>query len=298
MVDFTYCDSEALHAERTKAASLTPNQFHKLCPGAHPQLGSGGGDGSSSKYRRFGMPRCGDGSNFSFFFSRPLKQLANAQKILIEFQGGGACWDEETCGMQQDYLSFPEYYDSFVGLSCSAIEYGVAEQGGNPLSLLCAKQVGETDFREYNTIVVPYCTQDVHIGDAPGQTVGDETINFVGSHNMVRTLDWVFSNFPNPTHIFLTGCSAGGTAVPIAYDLINKHYNKFGPRSVNINSIMDSSTYLTPAYFLENGYPSWNPSTIMQKKLRFNFQKYQYSTSYPDLVWDHVLRRGSNRDRW
>ena len=149
MVSYTYCDSDAYKAEKTKASSLTPNQFHKLCPGLHSNTA-------------FGQPRCGDGSNFAFFYSAPLKQLTNDKKIIIKFQGGGACWDEETCGMQQDYLTFPEYYDNFVGLSCSEIEYGAAVQGGNPLSLLCAKKVGNTDFREYNTIVVPYwyvCTK-------------------------------------------------------------------------------------------------------------------------------------------
>jgi len=304
MPDYTYCDYDALPAEGTKASSLVPNQFHKLCPGAHVQ--SGDGYSSSTKYSAFGQPRCGDGSNFSFFVSRPLKQLVNDKKILIEFQGGGACWDGDTCGIQEDYLTFPEWYDNFVGLSCSEIEYGAAVQGENPLSMLCSKKVGNTDFREYNTIVVPYCTQDVHIGDAPGVSYdGENYINHVGAHNMVRTLNWVFSNFPNPTHIFLTGCSAGGTAVPVAYDLINKHYNTFLkggggplPRAVNINAIMDSSVYLTPSYFLQYGLPNWNPGTIMKQKLHFNFNKYQYQERYPDLLWNHILKRGSNHDRW
>ena len=166
MPDYTYCDDDAYPAEKTKASSLTPNQFHKLCPGAHIQPFSSGSssnnndDGSSSssntKYSAFGQPRCGDGSNFSFFLSRPLKQYTNTKKILIEFMGGGACWDEDTCGMQQDMLAFPDYFDNFVGLSCSEIEYGAAVQGGNPLSLLCSKEVGGTDFRQYNTIIVPY----------------------------------------------------------------------------------------------------------------------------------------------
>ncbi len=86
-------------------------------------------------------------------------------------------------------------------------------------------------------------TQDVHIGDAPNLSYdGSNIVRHVGAHNMIRTLNWVYSNFPNPTNIFLTGCSAGGTAVPIAYDLINKHYNTFlkgGPRSVNVNAISE-----------------------------------------------------------
>ncbi|KAL3816498.1 hypothetical protein ACHAXA_011303 [Cyclostephanos tholiformis] len=79
-----------------------------------------------------------------------------SRKIMIEFVGGGACWDEETCGMQKDYLSFPNTFNSFVGMSCSEIEYAAATQGGRSLSMLCSKAIGRTDFREYNTIVVPY----------------------------------------------------------------------------------------------------------------------------------------------
>lgn len=165
MAIYTYCDDDAYHAESTKASSLTPNQFHKLCPGTHVKFGSSSssnnGDYSSSsssstKYAPFGQPRCGDGSNYSFFVSRPLKQYTNDKKLIIEFMGGGACWDDQTCTMQSDMLSVPEYFDNFVGMSCSEIEYGAAVQGGNPLSLLCAKSVGDTDFREYNTVVVPY----------------------------------------------------------------------------------------------------------------------------------------------
>lgn len=275
MVSYSYCDNDALFTEKTKSSSLTPNQFHKLCPGQH------------YKNVAFSQPRCGDGSNFSFFYSPPLKQLLNDKKLIIEFQGGGACWDNDTCGMQQDYLSYPQYFDNFIGMSCTEIEYGAAVQGGNPLSLLCAKKIGNTDFREYNAIVVPHCTQDVHIGDNPTVSYdGENTIHHVGGHNMIRTLNWIFSNFPNPTHIFLTGCSAGGTAIPVAYDLINKHYNTLlkGGRSVNINSIMDSSVYLTPSYFLTNGLPNWNPGSITKKKLGFNYNKYQYDERYPDMV--------------
>jgi hypothetical protein len=61
--------------------------------------------------------------------------------------------------------------------------------------------------------------------------------------------------------------------------------------------IVDSSVYLTPQNFLYNGYPNWNPETIM-KKIGFNYDRLKHEENYPDLVWDHVLRRGSNSDRW
>jgi len=183
-----------------------------------------------------------------------MKQLSNDRKVLIEFQGGGACWNANTCDMGKEYLSVSDSYDNFVGTSCSQVEYGAAAQGGNPLSMLCAKQIGGTDFREYNYVMVPYCTQDVHIGDSFDVSYEDgSTIHHAGAHNMMSTLRWVFRHFPNPSHIFLTGCSAGGTAVPVAYSVLDRHYNTLlkGGRNVQISSIMDSSVYLTPSYFLQ-----------------------------------------------
>ena len=67
--------------------------------------------------------------------------------------------------------------------------------------------------------------------------------------------------------------------MPIAYDLIQKHYNSFlngaggfGVKAVDIGVIMDSSVYLTPDVFLEDYIGNWETRTIM-KKIRFNFDK-------------------------
>ena len=266
MTSYAHCPENSLPTT-THASTLTPNTFHKLCPAQHV---------SSVP---LGQPQCGDGTSFSFFYSRPPARLANTNKILIEFQGGGACWDENTCGMQSTMLTWPEIYDNFIGKSCSEIDYGLQSNAeGTPISMLCAKSVGGTDFREYNTVIIPYCTQDVHLGDSI-QYYGDDTVRHVGAHNMWQTLQWIFANFPNPTHIFLTGCSAGGTAVPIAYDLIQKHYNSFlrgaggfGAKAVDIGVIMDSSVYLTPDVFLKDYIGNWETRTIMNK-IRFNFDK-------------------------
>ena len=34
------------------------------------------------------------------------------------------------------------------------------------------------------------------------------------------------------------------------------------------------------------------------KQVGFNYDRLKHEENYPDLVWDHVLRRGSNSDRW
>jgi hypothetical protein len=134
------CDDNAVH-DNIKASRLVPNTFHKICP----PIESGS---------PFGHPQCGDGTNFSFFFSKPPQKKQNKKSILIEFQGGGACWDANTCEHMAGYLTFPSEFDSFVGKSCSEISYGVSGYGTNsrtPINMLCSGQVGDVDFSEYNT---------------------------------------------------------------------------------------------------------------------------------------------------
>jgi hypothetical protein len=297
---FTHCDADALPAETTAASSLTPDRFYKLCPGSHllqtADNESTSTTTSESTYAPFGQPRCGDGSNFSFLASLPKNTQAYSKKIMIEFAGGGACWNQVTCNMQKSQLTLGTYLNNFVGMSCSQIASGMKSLGF-PSSMLCDRQIGNTDFTEYTTIMVPYCTQDVHIGDAPNVTYGEEedVVHHVGGHNMYRTLDWVFTNFPDATDVFLTGCSAGGTALPFAYDMVNEFYNSRnnGDGMANVNVVMDSAVYLTPSTFLENYYNNWNPATMLQQ-IGFDdtFDSKKYDEDFPNLILDHVLARG------
>mmetsp|Transcript_27585 Transcript_27585/g.67097 ORF Transcript_27585/g.67097 Transcript_27585/m.67097 type:complete len:819 (+) Transcript_27585:229-2685(+) len=287
-LSYSTCDSDSIPAS-TKASNLVPNQFHKLCPGV-PNSAVGG----------LKHPICGDGTPFSFFFAKPTQRKMNTAKLLIEFMGGGACWDADTCGQQQSYLTFPSKLDNFVSKSCSEIHAG---QGDLQFNMLCAQtNVGSVDFTTYNTLIVPYCTQDVHVGSQSVTYEDGSTINHVGGANTMAAMEWVFENFPNPSHIVLTGCSAGGTALPIAYDMLNMHYNRWtrsppGMRSVQISALADSSVYLTPTYFLQNAFGNWGPGPIM-KKLSFPFNKYKDSENYSTEVWNHVLKRGPNSDQW
>ena len=142
--------------------------------------------------------------------------------------------------------------NAFVGYSWSEVAYSTNNLNGYPINLLCAQSIGSTDFTEYTSIVVPYCTQDIHIGD---QTITYEeglTMNHRGGHNTMGVLRWVFKNFPNPSRIFLTGCSAGGAVLPIVHDLLRKHYSRVGRRTVKISTLGDSHVYLTPIYFHQN----------------------------------------------
>jgi len=280
-VSHEHCDANALPAGATPASSLERDVFHKICPGSLTFAS----DGTDVP---LGQPRCGDGSNFSFVFSRPTEEAEGSsrtsggggERIVIELAGGGACWDSATCLLQSMMLSFPPWFDEFVGSSCSDFED----------EILCSKTVGGADFRGYNFVFVPYCTQDVHMGDVTEGT--DYGVRHVGAHNLKGTLAWVFDNFPSPAEIFITGCSAGGTPLPVVYDVINSHYSS---KDVDINVISDSPVYLTPDHFLRNYFPNWNAGTLIEST-GFDFESHKDERELPTFIFDHVLGRSKEGD--
>jgi hypothetical protein len=306
---FTIDDSKPLR-------QLNPNQFYKICPTSSfdsSSISSYTSSSSSSLSSSLGRaPVCGDGSEFCFYFTRPPQRALNDERILIELMGGGACWDANTCDKQRDYLYInSDGLDGALGRSCQEVQYGMTS-GGTAANMLCAAtsgyagNSGEGDgqqrqqssmFAKYNTIIVPYCTQDVHVGAKTMTYEDGSMVHHMGAHNIASVLDWMYRNFRSPRHVAVTGCSAGATAVPVVQQLINQQYNHFGNRNTQVNALTDSPVYLTPTYFLENALGNWNPEPLMSK-IGLPYNKYRTTEEYPTLLWDFILRKGDNRNRW
>ncbi len=83
------------------------------------------------------------------FFVRPGK----VNKVIVEFQGGGACWDYLSCTpgahIFVDHMRIPP------AMSDESVATGLLDHSDprNP-------------FRDWTHVYVPYCTGDVHWGDA------------------------------------------------------------------------------------------------------------------------------------
>lgn len=133
---------------------------------------------------------CARGSPYAFF-----TRAANPAKLLIYFQGGGACWDAATCA------PIPAAFDDVVlGDEINAYSTGIFNfaNGENPLA-------------DYSTVFVPYCTGDWHTGSTT-VAYGEQTIHHNGYANATATLNWTFANFPAPDEVVISGCSAGSYA--------------------------------------------------------------------------------------
>jgi hypothetical protein len=126
-------------------------------------------------------------------------------KLMIFLEGGGACFNSTTCGEN------PFHFDQ----TTFAAQFVAAE---SKLGIFSRTDTSNA-VADYNMVYVPYCTGDVHAGNAPNTTVpgvvGPQ--QFVGYTNMTQYLARIVPTFPNTTRVLLAGQSAGGFGAALQY---------------------------------------------------------------------------------
>ncbi len=155
---------------------------------------------------------CSDGSDYRFF-ARP----GDPRKLLIYFQGGGACWNGRSCDPDLDPTYIVNTGDLDLGRADGIFAF---EQDANP-------------FRDHSVVVAPYCTGDVHLGDSVTAYEAPTTrqhpshtfeVQHRGHINGLAVLDWVYTRFFRPESIFVTGSSAGSIPSPYYAMLVAEQY--------------------------------------------------------------------------
>ncbi len=140
--------------------------------------------------------QCSDGSAFSFW-----AREADPAKVVVFLQGGGACFSAETC-------------DPANGLYRTAVTGGPNPEGvfdfENP----------RNPFADYSAVYIPYCTGDVHIGNATTEYADGLTIQHKGYANGTAALDHVAATFSDATDVVVLGESAGSIAAPLYAALV------------------------------------------------------------------------------
>ncbi len=158
---------------------------------------------------RAGETGCADGSPYRFHV-----RVADPSRLLVFFNGGGACWNAATC----DPAGRPTYrVHTGEGSGNDPREYGGAFDLDNP----------ENPFREWSQVFVSYCSGDVHLGDAtaryPGPD-GDVVIRHAGRANAEAALAEAYAFFPEPAEVVVAGGSAGALASPVYAAVLAEHY--------------------------------------------------------------------------
>ncbi|ETP46748.1 hypothetical protein F442_07104 [Phytophthora nicotianae P10297] len=149
-------------------------------------------------------------TNSTYFFQVFPNSGSNKSKLMIFFQGGGACTDEETCsfGLQCS-----------LGASATLTTVATSSSAG-----ILNRSISDNMFKDWNIVFVPYCTGDVHAGNrilepyesnvaellGEPQCLGlNYTMYLNGYNNTQSALDWALENYPDVDNLVVGGESAG-----------------------------------------------------------------------------------------
>ena len=203
-----------------------------------------------------GRTSCSRGSPFSFFF----KKGTDTENVILEFMGGGACWNELTCGLRTATFSqniegirslwihgkdvVPKDYAKKAGHSSYAFNSGINDPSA-------------PNFKTWSHIYVPYCTGDLHWGDADVEYQPGLLIKHRGAVNAGEAMNWMTKNIQKPKTVFVTGCSAGSYASVFWASKVASAYQTSSP-TTKVVQFGDSGAGIVTESFLKEAFMNWN----------------------------------------
>lgn len=147
--------------------------------------------------------RCGDGSTLPVLVNRA-PGGDGSERVLLYLQGGGACWDAQTCFVMEAASHIAETLDE---PALRAETPSFSRTDGNP-------------WAEATWVYVPYCTGDLHAGQrvATYDTAdGPREVHHVGATNTELLLARLHATVPTPSHVWVAGASAGGYGATLVF---------------------------------------------------------------------------------
>ncbi len=130
---------------------------------------------------------------------------ADPTKVVFFLQGGGACFDAGSCSFTDGVFSPTADETDNPGLEPAGIFDD--SRPDNP-------------FAGWSVVFVPYCTGDVHLGDAVHQYSPELTVHHKGAVNGRAAVSYLADNFPDAEQVVVVGESAGSVASPIYGGLV------------------------------------------------------------------------------
>ena len=138
--------------------------------------------------------QCADGSEFSFWV-RP----GDPSKVVLFFQGGGACFSADTCSFTNGT------FKTTTGLDDDPSGNEGLFDDGDPRNPVAG----------WSFVYVPYCTGDVHIGDNDHEYAPGLLVHHKGAVNAQAAIAELATRFPDADRVLVTGESAGSVPSPL-----------------------------------------------------------------------------------
>lgn len=182
-------DDDAASGGGSKATTST-----SAAPGEPSRPGSGSTDDVA--WRKVLAPvncKCSDGSEFHYWVHE-----GDPGKVLFFLNGGGACFSAETCAKES--ATYTTNLEGDKGPEAGGIFD--LKNDANPLA-------------DYSMVVVPYCTGDLHLGDAVHDYGKGVVVHHNGATNAATALAAAAALYPDAKQVVVAGSSAGSAGAPI-----------------------------------------------------------------------------------
>lgn len=185
---------------------------------------------------------CGNGSSTGL----GVNPTTRSTDVFIYMEGGGACWDATTC------FTFKTAANLSTG-------YGAQNFANAPLRSAFAVQRDQATnpFRDMSYVYIPYCTGDVHAGDAiQTYDANQHPVHHKGARNVEAYLARLSATFPQATRVFLSGSSAGGFGAQANYERVAAAFP-----GAEVHVLADSAQMVSPSGSrLAAWRAAWNPT--------------------------------------
>jgi hypothetical protein len=182
-------------------------------------------------------PVCMDGSPYRFYARR-----GTVNKLVVYYQGGGACWEQLTCSVPVCDKSVKDAEDD-----PNRVHSGFADLA-NPAN----------PFKDWSAVFVSYCSCDIHFGDAAQDYANTDPAHPVhvehrGYQNAKVVEKWAREHFLAPEFVFVTGSSAGAYGAWFNAPLLHKVWP-----TARFSVLADAGNGVVTQEFLTKYFPNWN----------------------------------------
>jgi len=226
--------------------------------------------GTTTYQKKQLTPQCVHGNPYAFFAKR-----GSVNKLVMYYEGGGACWDPLTCGI-------PVCNDSI----------GSGDDPNNTSTGFADATNPNNPFRDWNVVFVSYCSCDIHFGEADKQYSDTLLIHHRGYENAKIVEKWAREHFVNPDVVFVTGSSAGAYGAWFHAPLLESVW----PAS-QFHVLADAGNGVITQDFLDKNFTVWNFKANLPKNIKGvtealnagSIPKYTEAVAqaFPTTTWAH-----------
>ena len=216
-------------AQTTVSPNVDDTQYTTISP-----------TGTTTYQKKKLSPQCIHGQPYNFFVKR-----GSVNKLVMYYEGGGACWDKATC----EAPTCTSSADPSDKPTTASPGFADLTHPNNP-------------FRDWNIVFVSYCSCDIHFGQNDNQYTSSLLIHHRGYDNARIAEKWAREHFLNPEVVFVTGSSAGAYGAWFHAPLLESVW----PAS-QFHVLADAGNGVITPDFLKNSFKNWKFEANLPKNI-------------------------------